>query len=248
MYVMGNTTTLSVIDQRLQHLAPDFARTIDRVYAYCDEHRIDVRVTSPTGIAKALDLTSDARLELRSGIDVWINSLESASKALQIDGSPDALALRSYLENTGLETHDDFFSTIRSDDVIEIYRVDFSTGAAFQIWRNWEFLRLCSYDLLTILVTPMNVLFKRDEEIDALVAQAITRVIQSRQTMIVDVPSHVVTEQLHSHNRQFELKHRFAAPVIKKDEGRIIGFACTLNARLLKSAYADFRNVRPLDL
>lgn len=231
-------------DQTLFTGAPRLASAVSRISAYCARNRIRVNLMSPTGIARALDLPEKSINTLADDLEVWMSSLES-SKISPIEGSADLMALKSYFANTGQSIPEDFYSTVRSGDVVEVYRIDPSTRAVYQTWRNWQFLAMCSYDLLTLFVTPMHVLFLRDEEINVLMEKKISEILQQPRSSYIDIPAHSITEQLHSHNRRFQIKHRFAAPVLK--DGSVTGFVSTLSASPLVSAFADFPNVKPFD-
>jgi hypothetical protein len=142
-----------------------------------------------------------------------------------------------------LEIPDEFLKRIRKGDVVEVYE----TETMIQIYRNFEFLKHCSYDLLTVCLTPLNELFEREEGADEIVFQRAREICDS--DIICErwnVPDHTLVEKLEKHNRVFKLKLGFIAPVTHKITGKKMAWASTLRVERLGSLYEDLGNVSPL--
>lgn len=142
-----------------------------------------------------------------------------------------------------LEIPDDFLKRIRKGDVVEVYE----TETMIQIYRNFEFLKHCSYDLLTVCLTPLNELFEREEGADQQVFDRARQICN--ETLITErwnIPDHILMEKMEKHNRVFKLKLGYIAPVRHKITGKCMAWASTLRVERLGSAYQDLANVSPL--
>lgn len=141
-----------------------------------------------------------------------------------------------------LKIPDDFLDVIEQGDIVEIY--DFRSQT--QVYRNLEFLRISSYDLLTAIVTPFPELFERDEKIGPLLIKR-TEEAALKQTSVKvwDIPDHQLTEKLHINKRIFNMKMKYISPIYSEIDNSRIAWASTLRATLIGSVF-DSTNVKPI--
>lgn len=110
-----------------------------------------------------------------------------------------------------------------------------------------EFMRLSSYDVLTLLLNSMSDLFYRDENISKIIESRIRELAADSRTKQCNIPEHTIFEKMHSHNNKFNILHNMYTPVSIVD-GPVIGFVSTLRASYLGSLHDEVSNVRPLHL
>lgn len=144
----------------------------------------------------------------------------------------DAQLLAKSLSAMNLEVPEDFLDSIRPDDIIEVYDL-FDN---MQIWRNFEFLKFCSYDLLILSHNPLEKLFSRDPVISEGINARVQIALAQDEAIPWNLPIHWIRERLDQRQRVFEIEPRWLAPVRDCTSGESIGFASTLRARCLDAA------------
>lgn len=221
------------------HLAP-LIRALDSVITYAASRGLKLRGYDSTSLARLLDLSAPAVNEIRRRVTLWHDSLVAAGNERVLETS-EGFALRWAAKKMGWGAPEEFFRCVRAGDVVEIYCLSDMT----QLWRNFEFLKLCSYDLATLMSMPLEQLFYRDDAIVAAIHESVSTVIAQREVMLWNVPPHTLVEKWQSHNYSFQIHPGFISPLFD-DSGRIAGFASTLRAEFLGSAYRHLPNVSPL--
>lgn len=208
---------------------------------------IEFQPATPLSLARLGDLDDESLSQIEGEVRTWVRSLESATPSASRGlTNLHNQGLKSFLQLMKLRIPADFFDSIGSGDVVEIYLFDSKTGALKQAWRNWLFMSMCSYDLVTLMTKPMEELFDRQAGVQAIIAERVQAIFQNPVTQACEIPSHVMTEKLDAKNRQFLITNRFCAPVFDAQNGNVIGFVATLEAKPLGSAYAHLPNVETL--
>ncbi|OQW53396.1 MAG: hypothetical protein A4S09_07290 [Proteobacteria bacterium SG_bin7] len=141
-----------------------------------------------------------------------------------------------------LKVPSDFLNVIEQGDIVEIY--DFKSQT--QIYRNLEFLRISSYDLLFAIATPFPELFERDEEIGPMLIKRTEDVALKQDSVNMwNIPDHQLIEKLHVNKRIFAMKMKYISPVYCETTGARVAWVSTLRATLVGSAFDD-TNVKPI--
>ncbi|MCM2281712.1 MAG: hypothetical protein NDI61_07685 [Bdellovibrionaceae bacterium] len=208
--------------------------------------QLGVRLTpySDSSIGKFKSLVPSIQRQHLASVDIWKDSyIEAMSKPaniIKLQGG-DSLALRAAAMKFGFVIPEDFYSYIRQGDVIELY----TFHGMNQEWRNMEFLRLSSYDVLTLLLHSMDELFYRDDEISQVITQRLQELAADPRPRPCVIPAHLICEKMHTHNNTFKIVHNAYAPVQILD-GPVVGFVSTLRASYVGSLHDEAPNVRPL--
>jgi hypothetical protein len=141
-----------------------------------------------------------------------------------------------------LQISEDFLQKISYGDVVEIYDIE----KQVQIYRNLEFLKKSSYDLLTLLVTPYTQLFFREPHFEKLLMERTGEILATAKGATPwNIEDHYLVERLHNHNRMFRVSLGYASPVFNIDTGHCIALATTMRCECVGSSQAG-SNVSPL--
>src|ERR1700722_3532445 len=80
--------------------------------------------------------------------------------------------LSKHLSILNLEPYDDIYSFLEKGDVVEIYDKNF-----LQLYRNWEFVNLCSYTYLDLATRPFFELFDRSPQITNAIVNRVQEIL-----------------------------------------------------------------------
>lgn len=150
--------------------------------------------------------------------------------------------LKRFCSQLNLRVPKEFSKLIAMGDIIEIY----NGRENVQVFRNFNFLRHCTYDLLTLLTHPFTDLFQRDDEITSLILARADHVWREEHGPVAwNVPEHVVVERMNPELYKFKMSPKFVAPVFEMN-GRRFGWVSSLTVKPLGSWTDEFPNVRPL--
>ncbi len=220
--------------------------------------RFDLQIQGYTAHSLAKFKTSDPIHQelILNALAFALNIIASAPKEIG-PSDLDSFMLYKACRSMNLRVSKDFLEHVSQGDIIEIY--DFKTQT--QIYRNFEFLRHCSYDLLTVCILPYPELFEREAGFNEKIQQRTAEItlssdrIQQRTAEITlssdrtepwNVPDHHLIEKLDSHHRKFLLKLGSIAPVYNAISNERVGWASTIRASNLGSSYRDLPNVVPI--
>lgn len=212
---------------------------------FVSEMKLNVRVSTPKSLNDVKVLSLEDQDLFAEKLETWLSTFKTTPINRSNTGS-DERALSSFANLMSCKIDPSFFTTLRDGDCVEVYEFLSDFSGAIQIWRNWKFLELSSYDLTTLTLQPMHELFHRDAKVQAAINELVTGLVRDPRTKPCNLEPHVLTEIKQRHNRQFKIQNRFISP-LQDYSGQVIGFICTLEAKPLGSLYADL-NVLPLDV
>jgi len=241
---------MSLVESSLT-LNPTFELDLDRQFTneiemFAKDFGLNFQAATPLSMAKFRDLDPDKKKLIMRGVRFCMNSFRAVASVSTIE-TFEVNAMRQAATDLGVVIPDDFYTTVRPGDVLEIYMVDpLNPTQTAQVWRNFRFLELCSYDLLTLAMSLLNELFCRDQVIEESFHQRILRLPSGpKAAQHWEIEPHVLVEKLESNNRSFQINPGFCAPAFAAD-GQLVGFASSLRAEPRGSVYAGLSNVAPL--
>lgn len=161
-------------------------------------------------------LSATAKTNALKHLETFLRSLEMVENSGGNHSSQER-ALWGALSTLGLLPPTEMFSLFHPDDVVEIYDLQ-----GIQIWRNFNFLGICSYTLEEVFSLEWHKRYSRDEE-RTLECQEKVGMLLSGQTPTiyhVDVSEHLVEESLSAERFILSLKYRFIAR-LKNTEGTL---------------------------
>ena len=205
---------------------------------------VEFKTSSPISLARLDSMDDESLLKMTSEVRLLSRALDESSGRYTIKNEKNG-ELISFLRLSKFRIPDDFFDVIGSNDIVELYLMDFERRVLKQAWRNWRFMSMCSYDLITLMTKSMDELFVRDDQIQEIMVKRIQSLFENPVTQPTDIPAHVITEKLDQNNRQFMLHSHYFGPVLAED-GKVIGLIATLDAKPVGSAYAHVTNVEPI--
>lgn len=160
--------------------------------------------------------------------------LNSAPK-LSTPENLDVHLIQEICQELDLEVPTDFIQLLQPNDIIEIY----NGPEKIQVFRNFTFLKYCSYDLLTLLSTPYPELYWREERFGSLITEISEEVwrtaTEARKWQIED---HIIYEKQGASNLRFKMNLKHVGPVFRKDGSRF-GWISSIQVMPLGSAYDD---------
>lgn len=118
---------------------------------------------------------------------------------------------------------EDINKYIQMGDVIEIYSVD-----SVQIYRNFEFIKLCSYSLLEIMTHEWFVLYDRPEFVTELLMKHMGEVFRTKSIVKVNIPEHEMKEKYLNARKVFRNKFKYFIPLFEKSKSEPVAFIATL--------------------
>ena len=223
-----------------------FVAAIEELADLLSKSGVDLKTSSLISLARLHSMDDESLHILTSEVRLLSRAFDEGSGRYTIKSDKND-GLKAFTRLSKVRIPDDFFNVIGSDDIVELYMMDFGRGVLKQAWRNWKFMSMCSYDLITLMTKSMDELFFREGQIQQVVVTRIRSVFENPVTQRCEIPPHVITEKLDQNNRQFLLNSYYIAPVMTED-GKVVGIAITLDAKPLGSAYARLSNVEPITL
>jgi hypothetical protein len=185
------------------------------------------------------------RLPVSVQQDIWVSLLEyydllcSIDPVLSKEGFERGM-LRSFAEYNQFRFPEEFLSKVRSNDICEIYDLKAQT----QIYRNLEFLRHSSYDLLTVCITPYTVLFYREARYAQLIVDRSEYVAKNEKSVVPwNIEDHILVERLDQRNHTFMMRMGYITPVLSAVTGERVAWASTLQVELIGSTLDCSPNV-----
>lgn len=214
---------------------------INSFSSLCASHNVNFQGYNRISLNKFFSLVPVAQLQVISAIN---SAKELMGDVIDINKNIDeSRMVERACSELNLQIPDDFLKRIRKGDVVEVYE----TETMIQIYRNFEFLKHCSYDLLTICLTPLNELFEREAGADEMVFGRAREICENATgAERWNIPDHILMEKMEKHNRVFKLKLGYIAPVTHKITGKKMAWASTLRVERLGSIYQNLENVAPL--
>lgn len=215
--------------------------SIDLLSHLCSAHDLKFKGYNRISLNKFFSLDTKNQIQIIAAIN---NAKVLMGEVIDINKNiNESKMVELACKELNLEIPDDFLKRIRRGDVVEVYE----TETMIQIYRNFEFLKHCSYDLLTVCLTPLQELFEREAGADEMVfIRAREICANSDRTERWNIPDHILIEKMEKHNRVFKLKLGYIAPVTHKSTGKRMAWASTLRVERLGSIYQDLTNVTPL--
>jgi hypothetical protein len=121
------------------------------------------------------------------------------------------------------------FSFVAQGDLVEIYSTDM-----IQLYRNLEFFKQCSYDLLTLVTSEWPTLYER--------AHVVTNQILKRAHFIMtegkgitpyDVPVHTLKERYVENGRIFSVELKSMLPLVHEKTGERAGGVHSIGSTIM---------------
>lgn len=153
------------------------------------------------------------------------------------DSEPDGnkKALWAALVTFGLTPSSDCFNEISDTDVIEIYSHD-----NIQIWRNFNFIQSCSFDLESIFCRPWTELFTRPVEVLTELSTSIMSIFENQKLTPIQPISgtHQIKELNSEKNFAFEANHKTLFPLKHRVTKKVVAYL--VNTEVLNIQQQEF--------
>ncbi len=194
--------------ESLQSLLSD----VEAFSELCLQEGVVVAATSTQSLEAAQALSVDVLRSIGQGFHRYRQLLDDARRrnvSLRDSRQLSWAALRFLM----VTPTSDFFDLIETDDLVECYDLQHR-----QTFRTLRFFELCSYDVLSVLVTPWHELYGRDSKLHE---EGIREMVDSLEKSLVTkafmLPAHELWEISSNERRVFEITHKVRAPLFHRN-------------------------------
>jgi hypothetical protein len=213
-----------------QELLTAFANLIEETSLFLARHSINKKaVVSAEAYAKLQSMPPDLiGKTIERGRKILDVHLEFERAGHDFDDS-EHLA-RVALKALGLLTCDEIFGSIRRNDIVEIYNSEH-----IQIFRSFNFFRICNYGLDDVLLHEWFVLYERNPQVTQSIMTHIENHMKSQNPISrFKIAGHVMKEKFADPQGVFFTRFKFLASTFLGPERRD-GFLCTIRGRAMFS-------------
>lgn len=192
--------------------------------------RLEFQLQTPSESAKSyyLQASEEKQTMVLQNLNYFKASVElslTKIKSKYITHEEEIECLVTALEAFGMELQDDEnFDFIQKNVCIEIYN-----SQSIQLYRNFEFIKLCPYDLLTLLSREWFELFERDDFTNQVMLKEFNDTVVSGTTesRSSKVPEHSLRCLLSNASEVHFIKFKKLKPVLHRITKRTMGFILT---------------------
>lgn len=213
--ISGRKPELQSLEDIISESAKFLARHKISISSRLSDANAQIALAMPSAELTGIVLRSRKILEVH---------LEAERSGLDFDDS--ARLTQIALDSLGLLAPKDFLSYVRRGDVVEIYNQDH-----IQVFRSFNFFRLCNYNLDDVLLNKWYVLYDRNPLITQAIIDEIERNLSGPGCITkFSLPAHVMTEKFSHPQGVFLTKFKYVASAFCGPERRD-GFITTLRGR-----------------
>lgn len=202
------TLELGSQSQRIIHLCEEIAEVLSRV-------EIRLKPTSEKSLLQLSTLEEPVLSGIEAGLGFYRDVIQSISRTPDLSTALEIELLEKAFGKLGVRPKSSRWRTlIQSGQLIEIYNLEM-----VQVYRNFEFFKQCSYDLLTLVTFPWNSLYLRPSSVTkALYARAQQILESTQETTHYHLPPHVLKENLPNSRKVFLVEMKTLTPLLD-DQG-----------------------------
>ncbi len=127
------------------------------------------------------------------------------------------------LKKLGLIPTGDLFDLLDDSYVVEIYNPQ-----GIQVFRNYRFFEISSYNFAELFIYPWHELYQRDASIDAHIFEYSKDIFSGavKSTVnVTEIPRHNIKELFSPEKKKLEMQQRYFAPLKSKISNEIYGAA-----------------------
>jgi hypothetical protein len=151
--------------------------------------------------------------------------LKSAGEGIELH--EEVTCLQTALHEFNLESTDTFWY-LSQGDIIEIYSIDH-----VQLYRNFEFFRQCSYDLLTLVTVQWPELYERAQKHTDQIFASVQHTLDIGRTQAYSMDTHIMRERYLDAKRVFSNRMKYLVPLTDGKTKKIAGYINTVDSRLV---------------
>lgn len=191
-----------------------FYQLLDELVDYYRGSNIEVKAYHPTrerAFERLAPIEQAAVLEQCRGL---INVFKMAAAPTQEETIKPQQLLWSALKIFNLTPTADLFSVLKPDHALEIYDLSHR-----QIWRNVEFMKVCSYTLEEVLCFPWPDRYERDIDAQAKTFNALKDFLNNSPPRITaPFVTNTILEKFGQENLKIKACHEYLAPLFNKEK------------------------------
>jgi hypothetical protein len=137
--------------------------------------------------------------------------------------------LWSSLKYFGFVPTADLMDFVTDERTVELYDAE-----GRQIFRNFKFMEICSYTLADVLLYPWWELFRREEEVVAVLIGEMKTILSGEitTTMPSANPYHRATEVFSERRHELDMRVEYLSPMFSRANKRPAGFVCIADVKV----------------
>lgn len=202
--------------------------TLDNITSLFKKNNLEITPYSNRSITDFSGLSEPKKIDVISQLhnyQEFARAMAPKFNQHKTEAKHEVSCLQASLNGLGLKTGDDDFSFIDSGDIVEVYGID-----GKQQYRNFEFIKLCPYDLLMVHTHEWYVLYERAPETNLQINQYIKYVIGSDCTKSIpfDIPKHLLLVPKSEEEAAFSVNLKWIKPLFNLKTEIKTGFVATL--------------------
>jgi hypothetical protein len=180
--------------------------------SFCDHAKsigIEILPYQNPALLHCRKLTPEQQTQALSRLTVYYKIMSTATEA-KIELRDDKSLLWWALKEFKLRPTSDILDKLDEGDVIEVYDSNF-----VQIYRNFQFFRICSYTLEELFSYEWPVLFDREAHITESLIKDCMKVLSSpeRKTIRFEVADHIIRENFSPKKFHIKAVHKVISPL-----------------------------------
>jgi len=221
-------------------------KILDSIKLFASRKNIDLNVYSDKSVAKFMSLPVDVQAAIVENFSSWemvLSQLPLKKEISDMDVASEVQMLQKALKLYGLKSPEDNWDFLEKGDIIEIYNLSDQ-----QIYRNFELLKICPYDTLTLVTHEWSVLCDRAQSVTNKISSELQRLAHSDTTERVafQVPLHVMKCSMSPFQETFEITFKWGTPLFCEQTGEKTAFLLTQSGSPLISEKEEAKNLHML--
>lgn len=217
-----------------------FRAVAEKVSAITARHGVTVKPYRSSELPLFRQLSFEAQGLALSQLNTFLKSLELFEDQEENLGEQDR-ALWYALSAFGLLPNSDMFKLFKSSDVVEIYDME-----GFQIWRNFNFLKICSYNLEEMYSIEWFRRYERKPEDVKACGEAINDLLTGKtpEISMVQVPYHQIRETDSSEQLHLGVTYQWIAR-LKDRSGQLAAWMVCSSVEILDAQQSSLEATPP---
>jgi hypothetical protein len=214
----------------------EFREIADRISEIASKDSLELKGYHSSELPLFSALSSDKQAEVLKELRVFLNTMERASAHGDSLSSADRSVWHA-LVTLGMVPPSEMFDRFKQGDVVEIYDLK-----GIQVWRNLNFLKICSYTLEEMHSLEWADRYVRDSAKTEECMQKMGMMLMGQTPEIYDcnISEHILEETSSVDRFVLEARHNWAAR-LKNNQGEVVGCLITSQVKLLGKSLSAWK-------
>jgi hypothetical protein len=211
------------------NLASEFRRLASEICALVINYGLETKPYHDPEIPHFRGLEMAEQEKIVASLRSYLESIVGAERA-GINLANGKQALWHFLRSSGYLPCSEMMNELGDHEVLEIY----DAAQNLQVWRNFAFLRICSYTLEEMFCFTWQKRYTRGEASTQQILAAVEKVLDpaNRSVVLANVKSHQLLENFSEHGYELLARHDKFFPLFSR-HGHPSGFLVTSGVEII---------------